>query len=142
MLRLVAAIHIGKKVDVKIIRGGRVNIFPVVVTERKESKELAAGKGVVPGGYFGMTVQNITPQLAERMRLAEKTGVVVTGVREGSPAQEAGVKARDIILQVNKAKIASLKDFKREMSKKEAKRAVLLLVKRGKSAKYIAIQGS
>lgn len=142
LLRLVAVIHIGKKVDIKVIRDGRINIYPVVITERKESKELAAGKGMVPGGYYGMTVQNITPQLAERLRLSVQSGVVITGVREGSPAQAAGVKSRDIILQVNKVKITSLKDFKREMSKKETRGAVLLLVKRGKSTKYIAIQRS
>jgi len=142
LLRLVAAIHIGKKVDIKVIRDGRVNVIPVVITERKDTAELATRKGQVPGGYFGMTVQNITPQLAEHLRLSEKSGVVITGVREGSPADKAGVKSRDIILQVNKVRIASLKDYRREMSKKGARDKVLLLVKRGKVTKYIAIQRS
>jgi serine protease Do len=142
LLRLVAAIHIGRKVDIKVIRDGRVNIFPVVITERKDTVEMAARKGQAPGNYFGMTVQNITPQLAERMRLSEITGVVVTGVREGSPADEAGVKPRDIILQVNKVKITSLKDYRREVSKKSAQDKTLLLIKRGKSTIYIAIRRS
>jgi len=140
LLRLVAAIHIGKKVDIKVLRDGRVNIFPVVVTERRDTVEMAAARGKTPGSYFGMTVQNITPQLAERLRLLEKSGVVVTGVREGSPADEAGVKPRDIILQVNKVKITSLKDYRREIAKKSAQEKTLLLVKRGKSTIYIAIR--
>jgi serine protease Do len=142
LLRLVAAIHIGKKVDIKVIRDGKINIFPVVITERKDTTELSAKKGLTRGGYFGMTVQDITPEVAEYLGLSKRSGVVVTGVKEGSPADEAGVKPKDIIIQVNKVKIASLKDYKREMSKKDARENVLLLVKRGKATIYIAIRKS
>jgi len=140
LLRLVATIHIGKKVDIKVVRNGRVNIFPVVITERKDTTELAAKRGQARGGYFGMTVQDITPEVAEYLGLSKRSGVVLTGVREGSPADEAGMKPKDIIIQVNKVKITSLKDYKREMSKKDAREKVLLLVKRGKATIYIAIR--
>ncbi len=140
LLLVVASIPIGRKVDVKVLRDGKSTILPVVITERKDKVEVAAKKGGSLGGYFGMTVSEVTPEIADYFGLSEKSGVIVTGVKEGSPADEAGVKPQDVILQVNKAKISSLKEYKKEMSKKSSREKALLLVKRGKSTLYIAIK--
>ncbi len=140
LLRIVASMHIGRKADIKVIRDGRLYVFPVVISERKEAVELAGKQGGTRSGYFGITAQDIPPEIAMRLGLSEKSGVIVTAVKEGSPAEDAGVKPRDVIIQVNKVKISSLKDYKREMSKKGARNKVLLLVKRGKTTIYIALR--
>jgi serine protease Do len=139
LLRIVASVPVGKKVETRILRDGRAFVLPVVVSERKETVQVTRKSGNA-GGYFGMTIGEITPEVAEYLGLAEKTGVVVIRVREGSPADEAGVKRYDVIIQVNKVKISSLKDYKREMSKKGAQGKALLLVKRGKTTLYIALR--
>jgi serine protease Do len=140
LLRIVASLPIGKKVEVKVLREGKTSVHPIVVSERGESVELAARNQGAQNGYFGMTVQDVTPEIAEYLGLTESSGVVVTGVRKGSPAQRAGIRAQDVILQVNKAKISSMKDYKREMAKKGAREKVMLLVKRGKNTRYIPLQ--
>ncbi|MFB3924648.1 MAG: DegQ family serine endoprotease [Syntrophales bacterium] len=139
LLRIVAALPVGKKVDVKAIRDGKILTFPLVIAERSDQKEVA-GLRTRNGEYFGMSVQEITPQMAEYLGLSEKSGVIVTSVREGSPADEAGVKPQDIIMQVNKVRISSLKDYNREMSKKGAADTALLLIKRGRSTYYIVLR--
>ncbi len=139
LLRVVATIPVGRKVDVKVLRDGKAYVIPVVVTERKETTQLAEKSGGA-GGYFGMTVREITPEVAQNLGLSEKKGVVVVRVKPGSPADEAGVRPRDVIVQVNKVKISSIKDYKREMSRKDVRNKALLLVKRGKTNLYIALK--
>ena len=137
LLRIVASIPVGKRVDVKAIRDGKPMAFHIIIAERSEQKEVA-GTRPKNGEYFGMAVQEITPQMAEFLGLSEKSGVIVTGVKEGSPAEEAGIKVQDIILQVNKTKVSSLKEYQRELSKRSD--SVLLLIKRGKSTYWIVLR--
>ncbi len=64
-------------------------------------------------------------------RIIQSLGVIVTDVKEGSPADDVGIQPQDVILQVNRVKIASKKDYLRELSRREAKQNILVLVKRG-----------
>ncbi len=139
LLRVVAAIPVGKKVPVRVVRDGKPHSFNLVIAERSDQKE-TAGLKMRDGEYFGLSVQEITPQMAEYFGLSEKSGVMVIAVKDGSPADEAGIKAQDIILQVNKVRISSMKDYLREMSKKGAADSALLLIKRGKSTYYIVLR--
>ena len=135
---VIASSHVGDKISVKILRDGKENTFQVVVAERREESELAAVREKMEG--FGMTVQEITPEIAQHLGISRKIGVIVTEVQEGSPADEVGIRPMDIILQVNKVKIYSLKDYLREISKKQAKKGILLLIKRGKTTFFVPLR--
>jgi len=100
---------------------------------------MASGRGE-GRDTFGMTVQDITPEIARQLGLPSTGGVIVTRVREGSAADEGGLQPYDVILQVNRVKVASVKDFQREISKKTADDRVLLLIRRGKGTYYVAIR--
>jgi len=138
LLRIVAGVPVGKTVVLKAVRDGRLQNFNITVAERKD-QELASAQER-SGDYFGMTLQDITPSIAESLGLSDRSGVIVTSVQEGSPADEAGIKPRDVIIQVNKINIKSMKDFQREMGKKGAKDGALLLVKSGGAAHYVVIR--
>jgi len=60
-------------------------------------------------------------------------------VEEGSPADDVGIQPQDIIVQVNKVKAASMKQYTAEMSKAAEKKSVILLVKRGKSNFFVGL---
>jgi len=139
LLILIASFHIGDKVRVKVMRDGQEKTFHVTVAERKDQPEIAreAGDGKAS---FGMTVQDMTPQIARQLGITETKGVVVTDVEEGSPADEVGIQPRDIILQVNKVNVGSLKDYQREIAKPAAKNSNLLLIRRGKTTYYVALR--
>jgi serine protease Do len=136
LLMIVAEMRVGEKVEIKALHEGQEKVFQVVIAVRKEREVAAAGAA----GNFGMTVQEITPEIAKYLGIARKAGVIVVDVKEGSPADEAGIRPQDVILQVNKAKITSLKDYEREIAKISSKEGILLLIKRGKVSTFVPIR--
>jgi serine protease Do len=133
---IISSLHVGDRIAVKALRDGKENTYYIVVTERKDQPEVASAVGT--NKDFGMTVQEITPELARYLGVPEKRGVVVVDVQEGSAADYIGVQPQDIILQVNKVKINSLKDYLREVSKKSA--SYLFYIKRGKATFFVALR--
>ena len=138
LLKIVATFRVGKSVKVKVLRDGKTKTFSVKVSERPEREKLAMAEKT--GKYFGMTVQEITPEIAKHFGLPNTNGVIVSEVKEGSPSGEAGIQPEDIILQINRAKIFTLKDYSREMSKTDRKNSALLLVKRGAANFFVVIR--
>lgn len=57
--------------------------------------------GVVQRGFLGVTIRNIDADLAKEMNLTTYSGVYVEDVLEGSAADEAGLKAQDIVVNIN-----------------------------------------
>jgi serine protease Do len=138
LLRIVAAIAVGKMVIVSVLRNGQEKRFEVTVGERKEIKDIA--RQVQPSDQLGMTVQEITPEMAAHFGLAEKTGVVVAQVKEGGPADEAGLQTQDILLEINRLRITSLKDYLAEISRGGPQEILLILVKRGKTTFFMTLR--
>jgi len=139
LLRLVAALPVGKKASVKVLREGQVKELQLTVAEREDKKEMASARGETKDTY-GMALQDITADMAKQLGLPSAGGVIVTKVREGSPADEAGLQPYDVILQVNRVKVGNLKDFQREISKKTSEDRVLLLIRRGKGSYYVTLR--
>jgi serine protease Do len=138
LLRIVAALTIGEKIKVKVWRDGKEKIFEITVGERKDEKTLAVkGKG---GEHYGMTVQEMTPDMAKHFGLPEKSGVIITQVREGSPADDAGLKVQDIIIQINRVKITSVSEFLKEMTGDRREGTALLLIKRGNATFFTTLR--
>jgi serine protease Do len=106
--QIVATLHVGSKVDIKVFRDGKEMTFPIVIAERKDGQDQASGSGVIE--QFDMTAQEVTPEIARYFALPEKTGVIITDVKAGGLADEAGLKPRDIILKVNNIEISDLKE--------------------------------
>jgi S1-C subfamily serine protease len=62
-------------------------------------------KGRVLRGWLGVAIQDITSELAESLKLAQGSGVLVSEVVKGGPADTAGLRASDLIVEVNASKI-------------------------------------
>lgn len=138
LLIMIATFHVGDKIEIKVLRDGQEKIFQIIVAERKGQPEVASSAESMEN--FGMTVQDITPEIAQYLGIASKNGVIVVDVKDGSPADEKGIQPQDVILQVNKVKISSVKDFTREISKKSAKNNILFLIKRGKATFFVSLR--
>ncbi|MEN6318545.1 MAG: Do family serine endopeptidase [Syntrophaceae bacterium] len=138
LLRIVATLKVGEKTRVRVVREGKEKMFEVIIGERKGEKEIAS-KGKT-GVHYGMTVQEITPEIAQHLGISEKSGVIITQVQEGSPADDAGLKTQDIIVQINKVKILSMKDFLTEINKEPQGTTILLLVKRGEISLFVTLK--
>jgi len=110
----------------------------VVTGERKDAREMAAGGKLVE--QMGMTLQEITPEMARNLGLSEKGGIVISRVNPNSPAEEAGLKAGDIILKVNRASIQGMKDFTDEIARSSKQETILLLIKREDGTMFLTLR--
>jgi len=134
----VANLHVGSKVNVKVFRNGKEITLPIVIAERKDGREQASGSGATE--KFGMTVQEVTPEIAKYFGLPEKTGVIITDVKAGGPADEAGLKPRDIILKINNSEISGLKEYEDTLTSGDKGDALLMLIRRGKDNFFITLK--
>ena len=106
----VAQTEVGKKIKVKVLRKEKETILTVKIGEQP-SDLFASGKTSI-GNDLGISVQNLTEELAKSFDFEGETGVVVTAVEPGSPAAQADVKEGDLIKEVNRNKINNLEEFK------------------------------
>jgi serine protease Do len=134
---IVASTPVGKKVKVVIIRGGKILEKTVVIEAMKEAA--AEGQSAVVKEKLGMTVSALTPELAAKLGIKETAGVVVTEVKPGSAADEAGIAAGDILKEVDGVRIGSVADFEKALSSYKKGSIVRLLLQRGDSALYVAL---
>ncbi len=137
--RLVAGTPAGKDVTMKVVRDGKD--LPLHGTLAKaEDPKLADEKArsTPTRGKLGLGLQEITPDLARSMGLKEGRGLVVTQVEPGSPAAKAGFQVGDVILEVNKQKVQTMRDAKQALEKAGPEGRNLFLVKRGDAQLYVA----
>ena len=123
----------GKLSGVRRVKGGDwlARVLPV----RSAKSEVTDTKGEWKD-RFGITVQDITVQVASQLDMLGTKGVIVTDVERGSTA-ERSIQPRDIILQINKVKIVSTEEYQKEIDKSATKKAILLLIKRGKTNFFV-----
>jgi len=135
---LVGTTPVGKVVEVEVIRKGKRKIFQVKIGKIKEEQEAEAAPEARPN--LGMTVQELTPQLASQFGLEEKSGLVVVDVEANSPAQEAGIQPGDLILEIDQEPVKDLKAFNERIAKYKKGDVILLLVKRRGSTLYLTLK--
>jgi len=86
---------------------------------------------VVKKPYMGFDGQNVDPEIAEQLNITAKTGVIVTNVREGTPAAVAGVQKNDVVQSLKKESIANFDELKAALGKCEANETVEMIIVRG-----------
>ena len=93
------------------------------------------------GVLSDLDVRELNEELTTRYGLkATERGVVVIRVKPGSTAEEMGVREGDIILEVNRKAVGSLKSYERAASGLAKDQAVLLLLKRKGQAIYLTLR--
>jgi serine protease Do len=81
---------------------GNIGIgFAIPSNMAKNVMEQLRTKGKVTRAQLGVTVQGVTPEMAEILGLKQSTGAIVSNVTEGSAAEKAGVKRGDVIQSFN-----------------------------------------
>src|SRR6185503_2300865 len=75
---------------------------------------------------FGLTVESITPELADQFGVEKVEGVIVTEVENGSAAAKKGLQAGDIITEVNQRPVRTPKEFREALQGADLKRGVIV----------------
>jgi len=134
---VVARTAVDKKVRMKVLRDKKEVVLNVAVGELKDEEVVASAP---EKGELGLTVQRLTPQMAESLGLDKTEGVVVTAVEPGSVADEAGIRRGDVIMEVDRKGIRNLDDYKKAVAGIRKGRGVLFLVRRGESTLFLALK--
>ena len=109
---------IGINTAIISLYGGSVGIgFAIPINMAKDVAQQIIKYGSVHRGLMGIFVQHLTPELAEAMGYSEDfQGALIAQVNEGSPAEIAGLKAGDVIIQINDTKITQATQVKTTIS--------------------------
>ncbi len=94
--------------------GGNQGVgFAIPSNLAREVMQSLRENGRVVRGYIGATVQPLTPELADAMKLkGQQTGALVSGVEPNDPAAQAGIKSGDLITTVNGKKISDARELR------------------------------
>lgn len=115
--------------------GGNVGIgLAIPVNMARNSSEQILEHGEVRRGQLGVIIQDMSPELAEAFELdPQQQGVLITQVREGSAAEDAGLEAGDIVIEVDGKEIDSAAQLRNAVgAQKVGDKLKLTLLREGK----------
>lgn len=127
----------GEQVTVTLLRDKKTLVLSVVLEERPGESPSTGIPGI---SRFGITVQDLTPELKSRYGIARESGVVVVDVQPGSRAYWAGLQEGDLIVEVNRQPVSSASDWNRIVSQIAEDEEVLLTVIRAGRTRFILLR--
>src|SRR5256884_7351513 len=137
---------IGQSVQLSVWRKGQTIKVPIKTGELPN--EIAQASNALPiqpvpptqesVGKFGLQVQELTKDVAERLHLPVQQGVVVTDVEDNSIAAAQDIQREDVITEVDGKPVTNVKSFREALTKADPKRGVLLYLDR-KGSKTFAV---
>ena len=136
--RMVAGTAPGTKVSLEAVRKGKKRTVRVQLGELPDEQKTAA-RGEV-GKELGLTLQEITPELARNHDLRVEKGLVVAGVAPGSAAAEAGIRTGDIILEVNHTPVETVARFREGVKATPDGSSMLFRVMRQEGSLFLTVE--
>src|SRR5712671_6092399 len=128
----------GSTLSMKVLRNGSEKTLSVKVgtlDNKTQANVFESPLDTNSSGKLGVSIQDITPQVARQMNLpATAPGVVVVQVQPNSPAADAGIMRGDIIEEVNRQPVKSASDFRNAVG--QSSKSVLLLIQRDGKTSY------
>jgi serine protease Do len=128
---------IGQDVDLTVWRKGKTVKIPVKTGELPNEISRASNVPVVPApprpedlGKFGLQVQELNKEMAQRLKLGVDKGVIVTDVTDNSIAAHQGIDREDVITEVDGKPVTDVKSFRDALNQADPKRGVLLYLDR------------
>ncbi len=137
----IALIQPGSKVILDIMRSSREMKIQVTIGEQPAN----FGKGGLGPNSdeslekFGLTLQQLTPELAKRFSYEENSGLIISDVASGSPAEAAGLKPGQLVEEVNRERVRNLKDLDTILKQSDSDK-ILLRVRAGNYSTYVVLE--
>jgi serine protease Do len=113
---LIADLGVGETVKIQVLRNGKTRTFKVKIAKREDTRISARSTRKEEQTELGISVENVTPEIARRFNLKDAKGVIVSAVEPDSKADEAGVRRLDIIKEINHKSIATVSDLNKVIS--------------------------
>ena len=131
----------GTRLVLTVIRDGEKYSIPVAIGEQP-AEFAQAGKhaGNSPLADMGLSLQDLTPELAGQFGYEKNQGVLIAEVKPDSPAGLVGLQAGQLIGEVNKKRVHNLKELKKALKRSKHKKQVLLRVRAGDYSQYVVLR--
>jgi serine protease Do len=140
---------VGQNVELTVWRKGQTTKVGVPTGElpseiaRASNEQRAPAQPQTPDtNKFGLQVQEITKEVAERLHLGSTQGVIVTEVSENSIAAEQGIEREDIITEVDNKPVTNVQTFRDALQKADPRKGVLLYLDRKGSKTFAVLKAS
>src|SRR5256712_6914363 len=136
---------VGQSVELSVWRKGQTIKVSVKTGELPSEISRASNEPIQPAqpkqedvGKFGLQVQELTKEVAERLHLAVQQGVIVTDVEDNSLAAQQDIQREDVITEVDSKPVTNVQSFRDALTKADPRRGVLLYLDR-KGSKTFAV---
>jgi len=143
LTEMVADTPVGKATELKYVRDGRAETATIKLGERppRDDEEVQPERGSPEeeGVKLGISISNLTAEMAREMKLRVPTGVVVQNVQPDGPAAEAGIQAGDVIHRINRTPVTNRQDYIRAMSSLRGDKEITLQISRGGQMTFISV---
>src|SRR5881409_4160488 len=103
-------------INTAIVAAGQGIGFSIPINEAKAVMAQLIAKGRVVRGWLGVVIQDVTDELASSFGVKEREGVLVADVMKGGPAETAGLRAGDIVVEVDGTRIREVPDLQRRIA--------------------------
>ncbi len=122
--------------------GGSVGIgFAIPASLARNVTESLRQFGEVRRGWLGVRIQTVTEELAEsRLQLPKATGALVASVTPGGPAEQAGIKAGDVVLEFDGREVESMRRLPRMVAETAIGKDVEVVVWRNGAREVLKVQ--
>ncbi len=147
----VASIKPGQTIPAEVLRGGKRMKLSIRIDEQPQDMRAAIGEAgqEEQGGpnvpstadrVLGMSLQSLTPELAEQLGYQGLKGLVISDVDPNGPAASAGLQQGALIMEVNQRPIRSVQDFREQVQKTPKGKYLLVLARLGQFDRFMAVQ--
>lgn len=130
-----------------VIRDGReqklsvdVTAMPDQLVAAKPQSEQSEAGTESRFNSIGLEVSSLTGDVADQLSVDQNDGVVITAVKSGSPAAQAGLQEGLVISMVGRNRITSVQDFRSAMETFDVEGQVMLLVRSGEASRFVVVQ--
>jgi len=153
---IVEALEVGKEFPLVVLREGKHETLTITVEQMPENYTAAMRRGRTPTDEdespeekksapefdaLGLQVQEVDADLRKQLQLgADVAGIVVTAVKDGSPAAGAGLQSGDVIEKVGAVKVSTPDEFHAAVEKASLDKGVALLVTRGTASRFVVLK--
>ncbi len=128
---------VGQTVQLSVWRKGQILKIPVTTGELPGEISRASNEQINPtqprpedAGKFGLQVQDLSKEVADRLHLGVQQGVIVTDVADNSIAAQQDIQREDVITEVDGKPVTNFQSFHDALKKADPKRGVLLYLDR------------
>ena len=140
--RAVTTTPVGTEVTITVMRDGTEQTLHTTIVEHPKGQQVAASQQTdAESRLAGLTVEDLTPRTAKRLGIdGHVAGVVVTDIRAGSQAEQAGLVQGDVIREINHTPVKSSQDFRQAVNALPKEQMILLFINRQGTSLFLTVK--